>query len=331
MSSALFHSPWGPTALAIGVGALTLVATLVALARPRGAWLRNRLDPYGRLSAMGGGEATVDATPGWRPQAERLYSATERAFESTRSWKATMRLLERSGSRLRPVELLYGSALTAIGLAVVAAIFGRSLGLVMLVGVLGFVAPSLSLMIRAHRRLNAFDDQLADILMTMAASLKVGQSFTHSLGAIVNDGLAPASEEFERVLYETQLGRPMDDALAAMADRIDSEDLRFVLMSVSIQREVGGSLADLFQTVSETVRDRQHFRRKVRALTAMGRTSAYLLIALPFLTAIAISLLSPGYMHPLYSTTIGRVLIIVMVAMMIVGSLFLKKIVSVKG
>ena len=84
------------------------------------------------------------------------------------------------------------------------------------------------------------------------------------------------------MLNETELGRPMEDALGAMADRIDSEDLRFVLMSVVIQREVGGSLANLFQTVSETVRERQHFRLKVRALTSMGRMSAYILVALPF-------------------------------------------------
>jgi tight adherence protein B len=169
------------------------------------------------------------------------------------------------------------------------------------------------------------------VLLAMSSSLKVGLSFNHSLAAIVDDGQAPASEEFERLLNETELGRPTEDALAAMADRIDSEDLRFVLMSVAIQREVGGSLSDLFQTVSETVRDRQHFRRKVRALTAMGRTSAYILVALPFLIATAVTLLSPGYMHPLFSTTAGHVLIVVMFVMIGIGSLFLKKIVTIKG
>ena len=111
------------------------------------------------------------------------------------------------------------------------------------------------------------------------------------------------------MLNETQLGRPMEDSLAAMGQRIDSDDLRFVLMSVGIQREVGGSLAELFQTVSETVRERQQFRRKVRALTAMGRMSAYILVALPIVTAAVLSLLSPGYMEPMWHTTIGHVLI----------------------
>ena len=179
--------------------------------------------------------------------------------------------------------------------------------------------------------MRAFDDQLADVLMTMSGSLKVGLTFNHSLAAIVADGQAPASEEFERLLNETQLGRPMEDALAAMGERIDSDDLRFVLMSVAIQREVGGSLADLFQTVSETVRERQQFRRKVRALTAMGRTSAYILVALPFVIALVISLLSPGYMRPMFDSTVGHVLIAAMLGMTVIGALFLKRIVTIKG
>ena len=106
---------------------------------------------------------------------------------------------------------------------------------------------------------------------------------------------------------------------------------RFVLLSVAIQREVGGSLADLFETVSETVRDRQHFRRKVSALTAMGRMSAYRLVALPLVTAGAIALISPSYMRPLFHTTVGHVLTVITIVVMVIGSLFLKKIVWVKG
>jgi tight adherence protein B len=330
MTDALFHSAWGPTALAISVGSITLVAALVALARPRGAWLRSRLDPYGRLQTVGSG-APVDSSPGWRPQAERLYGVTERVFEKTRAWQAAMRLLERANSRMRPAELMYGSLLAGVGLATLMAIFNRSVMLVTLVGIVGASLPSVWLSARARRRMNAFDEQLADVLMTMAAALKVGQSFTHSMGAIVNDGMAPASEEFERVLYESQLGRPVDDALAAMADRIRSEDMRFVLMSVAIQREVGGSLAELFQTISDTVRERQNFRRKVKALTAMGRMSAYFLFALPFFVAAIVSLTSPSYLSPLFNTGVGHFLIVLMFVMMAMGAFVLKKIVSIKG
>jgi tight adherence protein B len=116
-----------------------------------------------------------------------------------------------------------------------------------------------------------------------------------------------------------------------MADRIDSDDFRFVIMSVTIQREIGGSLAGLFQTVSDTIRSRQQFRRKVRALTAMGRASAYVLIAMPFVTAGLISIVNPGYLAPLANTSTGRLMVIAILAMIAVGALVLKKIVTIKG
>jgi tight adherence protein B len=195
----------------------------------------------------------------------------------------------------------------------------------------GLVFPFAWVSAQGRRRLRAFDDQLPDVLMTMAGSLKVGQSFDHSMRAIVDEGLAPASEEFGRVINETRLGRPVDESLAAMADRLDSDDFHFVVMSVTIQREIGGSLAGLFQTVSDTIRSRQQFRRKVRALTAMGRSSAYLLVAMPVITAVLISIVSPGYLAPLVDEAAGRVMLIAVFVMMIVGALILKKIVSIKG
>jgi tight adherence protein B len=332
MRSALFESDWGTVAVGLAVGSLMLVAALVALARPRGAWLRDRLDPYGRLEPGGGvASATVDGSPGWRPDTERLYGATERWLEGTRLWRSAMRLLERAGSQVRPVQFLYGCLLLGLGAGVLVAILTGSTLLALGTMPAAFAAAWVWTKRRARRRLRAFEEQLADILLSISSSLRVGLSFTHSLGAVVDDGRPPASEEFERMLNETELGRPMEDALAAMADRIESDDLRFVLMSVAIQREVGGSLADLFATVSETVRERQLFRRKVRALTAMGRMSAYLLIGLPFFVAAGISLLSPGYMAPLFSTTVGQVLIGVTLVMMVIGAAFLKKIVTIRG
>ena len=135
----------------------------------------------------------------------------------------------------------------------------------------------------------------------------------------------------ERMLNETQPRTTHRMLLGAMGERIDSDDLRFVLMSVQIQREVGGSLADLFQTVSEVVRERQQFRRKVRALTATGRMSAYILVALPFVIGGILAAISPAYMAPLLNTRTGHVLIAVMVVLTAIGAFLLKRIVTIKG
>ena len=127
--------------------------------------------------------------------------------------------------------------------------------------------------------MNAFEDQLPDLLVTLAASLKAGHSFKQGIQTIVDEGHEPASKELGRVITDTRLGRPMDEALSETAERIGSKNFAFVITAVTIQRQVGGSLAGLFDMVADTVRQRQQFARKIKGLTAMGRASAYVLIA----------------------------------------------------
>jgi tight adherence protein B len=123
----------------------------------------------------------------------------------------------------------------------------------------------------------------------------------------------------------------MDDALGEMGERIGSKNLSFVLNAVTIQRQIGGSLAGLFDVVAETVRQRQQFARKIRGLTATGRMSAYVLAGLPFLVAALISVISPTYMSPLWHSSTGHTMVGAALVMLGIGTLILKKIVSFKG
>ena len=185
--------------------------------------------------------------------------------------------------------------------------------------------------LKMRRRLQAFEDQLPDLLITIAASLKAGHSFKQGLQAVVDEGHPPANKEIKRVLTEASLGRSMDDALADMSERLGSKNFEFAITAVTIQRQVGGSLATLFDMVADTVRQRQQFARKVRALTAMGRMSAYTLVAIPFLLAGGITVINGDFMHPLYHTHVGQMLMLLGLGMMTIGSLILKKIVSFRG
>ena len=194
---------------------------------------------------------------------------------------------------------------------------------------LGPVVPFGVVWFRMRRRLGSFEDQLPDLLITIAASLKAGHSFKQGLQAVVDEGQPPASSEFNRVLTETGLGRSIDDALTDMADRVGSANFEFAITAVTIQRQVGGSLANLFDMVADTVRQRQQFARKISSLTAMGRMSAYTLIGLPFVLALAISVLNRGYLHPLFYSSAAMLLAIA--GDDAVGSALLQKIVSFKG
>jgi tight adherence protein B len=229
------------------------------------------------------------------------------------------------------VEFLYVAVGASFVLGFVAAASGRSSLVTLAAFGLGAALPFGYLHFKAGRRLKAFENQLPDLLLTVAASLKAGHSFKQGLQSVVDEGLPPASKEFNRVLTEARLGRPMEEALQEMAVRVGSKDLDFVITAVTIQTQVGGSMAGLFDMVADAVRQRQQFARKIKGLTAMGRASAYVLVGLPFVTALIITLINPQFMDPLYHTGMGHALIVLGLVMMAVGSLILKKIVSFRG
>jgi tight adherence protein B len=263
--------------------------------------------------------------------ASSLLRATERAFGGFRVWHALHALIERADLPLRTVELVYAAAGSGLLLGMIFAVAGTGSGLILLAMALGASLPIGVVWFKAKRRLNALDDQLPDVLVTLAASLKAGHSFRQGIQAVVDEGAEPASKEFKRVLTETQLGRPMDDALGEMAERVGSKNLSFVVTAVTIQRQVGGSLAGIFDMVAEAVRNRQQFARKIRSLTAMGRMSAYVLCGIPFFLLGSITLLNREYMDPLYHSSTGHKLLVLGLVMMSMGSLMLRKIVSFKG
>jgi tight adherence protein B len=260
-----------------------------------------------------------------------LFAFTESALSETRPFQALQSLLTRAGVPLLAAECLY----VCLGSAIVVGLLAAVLALPPLVTLLcmgaGAALPLLHLRRRARRRVKAFDNQLPDLLITIAASLKAGHSFRQAIQAVVDEGAEPAAGEFRRVLTDARLGRPIDEALGEMGERVGSKNLRFVLTSVSIQRQIGGSLAGLFDMVAETVRQRQQFARKVRGLTAMGRLSAYVLAALPCCVALLITLISPSYMQPLWHTTTGHELVVTALAMLAVGAALLNRIVAFKG
>ena len=319
-----FGSFWGQAAFAAVVGLIVLLAAAFAFASPRGAWLKGRLEPHvaqqRRRSKQSGRERLKIAAG--------LFHATENALSEFKPWRRLQRLLERADLPLRTVEFVYIMLGAGLFGGLVAAGLTRSVPLIAL-GLLGGAAvPYLFALVKAKQRVKAFENQLPDLLVTMAAGLKAGHSFRQALQSVVDEDQPPASKELKRVLTETRLGRPMDEALSDMAARIGSKNFEFVITAVTIQRQVGGSLAGLFDMVADTVRNRQQFAKKIKGLTAMGRASAYVLIGLPFFVAMMLTLLNSEYMRPLWHTGTGHKLIITMFVMIGIGALILRKIVN---
>jgi tight adherence protein B len=292
----------------------------------RGSWVKQRLAAHVGEADRGG----IGRGDRWSFLAA-LFRATEGAFGRRTQWRSIEKLLIRADVPLRPAEFIWTMLGCGVGAGLVFSAAGSPALLTLAAMVGGGAAPCFIVTMRVRRRAKAFEKQLPDLLTTIAASLKAGHSFKHGLQAVVEESNPPASIELRRVLTETGLGRPLDDALEEMAARVGSENFEFAITAVTIQRQVGGSLATLFDMVAETVRQRQQFSRKIRSLTAMGRMSAYTLVAIPFFIAGMIMLTDKSYLSPLLHTSLGHILIIVGMTMMIIGSLILKKIVSFKG
>lgn len=321
------YGPAGGIVVGLAAGFLVLLAFLVLLGSRRSNWLRARLQAH-----TGGARNTRRVSREQRLAAlTGLLRATERAFGHLRQWKSVQKMLERGETPLRAAEFAYIVFGSGLLFGMLMAVSGSSPVLILGAMALGGLIPFGIVWYRMRKRLGAFETQLPDLLVTVAASLKAGHSFKQGLQAVVDEGAPPASTEFHRVLTETGLGRSMDDALTDMADRVGSDNFEFAITAVTIQRQVGGSLATLFDMVADTVRQRQQFARKIKSLTAMGRMSAYTLIGLPFFLALAISVLNPGYLHPLLHSSTGHMLLFIGMAMMVVGSALLQKIVSFKG
>jgi tight adherence protein B len=324
-----YTSDWGLPVLAGVVGLLALLAVAFALAAPRGTWLKGRLAPHVQTHKR----QVVKRERESRKLAlfVPLFKATESVFGQFRHWKKLDQVLQRADVPLKAAEFAYIMLAGGLVAGFVAAILEPPVWAIALSVVGGAFIPYLVVLQKAKKRLNAFEEQLPDILVTMAASLKAGHSFRQGMQSVVDEGVDPAHREFKRVLTEARLGRPMDDALTEMAVRIGSKNFEFVMSAVTIQRQVGGSLAGLFDMVADTVRQRQQFRRKIKGLTAMGRMSAYVLVGLPFVVGAAIWLINREYMEPLFYTSTGHKLILLVFVMMGIGSAILKKIVSFKG
>jgi tight adherence protein B len=323
-----FYGPGGPFGIALAVAVLVLFAAMFFLAGIRGSWVRNRISAHVGDSRGSSKELRKQR----RTEAlSKLFAATERTFGNLKQWRWIGRMLERADVPLKTVEFFWISVGAALGMAFVAFVLGVSpkLGFVLIVIAGGI--PFAWVWLKMRKRMKAFEDQLPDFLITIAASLKAGHSFKQGLNAVVEEGQPPASQEIKRVLTETSLGRQMDEALTDMAERVGSKNFEFAITAVTIQRQVGGSLATLFDMVGDMVRQRQQFARKIKALTAMGRMSAYTLIGIPFFIAGVFTLINRSYMRPLYFSHTGHMLILIGLCMMAFGSLILKKIVSFKG
>jgi tight adherence protein B len=327
-----------------GPAIIALLAALAAAAfgaffvmlRRDGPALDEVLEVYsgGRLASAAGGGTGPGATA---DDGERslVPAAFRRAVDRTAELTGGGGALDKLDARLDKADLkvrAQEAVLVTVVSVVVAVVLGFAVGgpmVALAVLIVAALVPFALLSQLVARRRKAFTQQLPDTLQLLASSLRAGYSLLQGLDAVAQEVDDPSGRELRRVVLETRLGRDMELALEDLAGRMESKDFDWVVMAIRIQREVGGNLAELLTSVAETMISRERLRREVSALTAEGRLSAIIVGALPLVIGIAISVLNPGYMNALFTTTIGRGMILGATVLTLVGFVWMKKTIEI--
>lgn len=313
----------GALALALGLGGI-LVTILVGATDSRSSTER-RLDSYfgddGRSGGHRGSAAKTDFKGSAVAVADKVVSADLETRISQR--------LTGAGSALTAAEWLLLHAGIAVGAAVVGFLMGGG-ALAVLGLAMGAVLPWMYLKFRHKRRLSRFNANLAQSLGLMAGGLQAGLSLPQAVDTVVREGNEPIAGEFKRALIEQRLGIEITEALEGVGERMESQDFAWVVMAIRIQREVGGNLAEILHTVSDTLREREYLRRQVKALSAEGRMSAWLLGALPVGMFGYMMMANREYVEPLYTTGIGWGILAAAAFLLALGGFMMAKMVKVE-
>ena len=308
----------------LAVGAFVF-AVGMALARDRGS-LGNALRPY-----VGEAPAAEEAESRGLVESAILRRAVEATATLARQQGLLDSIevkLDQADLKLRPAEAVFfvlaGTAILALGAVALDPL------LAILVVVLGLLLPLAVLNAAVAKRRRAFTSQLPDMLQMLASSLRAGYSLPQAFAAVASEAEEPMARELGRVVVEQQLGRPLDRALDDAAARMGSPDFDWAVLAIKIQREVGGNLAELLTTVSETMVSRERLRREVKTLTAEGRMSTTFLLALPFVVGAVMVVRNPGYLNVLLENNVGRVLAVGSLGLLVAGYFWMRKIVEIE-
>ena len=280
---------------------------------------RRRLS--GRLPGL---EPTRPAQPEPDVGADRLPTIA-RMLSSYRFASRIMMMLHRAGLKLRPSEFVGIVSGLSLGLALLAAVTLRTLQAELLALAIGIGCSLIYVTVLQARRLAAFNRQLPDALALIGSAIRSGYTFQTSLKVVAEEMPSPICDEVRRVLDDDSVGRPLDQSLMAMLERVPSYDLELVVVAVIIQQEVGGNLGEIIDNIGATIRDRVRVEGELAALTAEGRLSGIILQVLPFAMAAIILVLNPSYLQPLLVNPLGKALVVVGLSLQVVGAILIKR------
>lgn len=292
-----------PMLMAGGAGLLVILIGVLVLARPQKDAVDARLEKFGTLDSARKDQidraANLDAT---RALAAKLDKAiANRSFAAEAARKLAQADLKMTVAEYVLVKIVSVAVFFGLGvfLGRGAEVFALVIGVIG--GVIGLFIPDLYINFLRGKRMRSFNGQLGDTLALMGNSLRSGYSLLQSMELVSREGAPPISDEFRRVVREVGLGLSTQEAMANLLRRMPSEDLDLMVTAINIQYEVGGNMAQILDTIAHTIRERVRIKGEIRALTAQGVASGYIITGLPIALCLFLLLVNPTYMGPMFT------------------------------
>jgi tight adherence protein B len=267
-----------------------------------------------------GGDSRPTADPTQEPP---LLETLDKALSSNEWVRRLLMKLMRAGVGLRPSEFVGITGGISLLLAVVLALLVHFPGIQFLGLAIGIAGAWIYLESKCARRLTAFNIQLPDALSLIGSALRSGAGFERAAALVRDEMPSPISDEFGRMIAEVRIGVPLEDSLARMVGRVRSYDLELATVAVTVNRQVGGNLAEVLDKICGMIRERVRLEREVSALTVEGRLSGLVLLILPFVVAGLIITLNPSYLSVMLTNSLGQMLIAAAIALQLVGALII--------
>lgn len=285
-----------------------------------------------RMRYYSGGMDTQEKPKESKPLAERFMDILRsggKLLSNIRHARGLDFKMQKAGIPLLGTEFLILLGLSAFLSAAIVFIVTKKLFAGVLVAVVVVAAEWVFVLLKISRREAAFTNQLGDCLMMVANAMRAGFSFMQAMDLVAKEMEPPISDEFKHVMRDINLGTSIERALDDMDQRVGSPDFSLVVTAVLIQQQVGGDLAHILDTISDTIQDRIRMRREIHTLTSQGRISGYVLGVLPFALGAFISVVNPGYIEPLFTERLGQIAIGIAVVMVLIGFIIIQRIVNI--
>lgn len=306
-----------------------VVGGYAAASRLPAVLARRRLD--GRLRDVAAppeaeaGQTTVVMRP-----VEGPFPGVDRLVARTTAGSRLAALIEQSGCRITAsTVVLLSLALAGAAALVAAALSGPWYGSAA-AAPLGGALPFAFIMYRRSRRMKAFEELFPEALDLLSRALRAGHAFQSALGMVADELRAPVGPEFKTAFDRQNYGLPLREALDQMAERVPILDVRFFVTAVLIQRETGGNLSEILDTLARVVRERFTIRRQIRTHTAHGRFTAFVLLSMPPALALALMVINPDHMNLLFHEPIGRTVLMVALGMQAIGFVWIRKVIKIE-